>query len=320
MINRTKSAEPWFFNGFSSMLLLLLGSNLDEQGSPWCSSSPLDELLLVCCAMRFRRLRFISATGRSLIVPAANNRLSARSHSDPVFSDATATSIVDAAARAIQILEDSHNSLREPMMHLAASAEALAAMATAISDRTTEAIQPAPLEAQEALKTAIDLLTAKIEQLAERPVEAQPPSQIPAVEDLKTSIDRLTAKIERLAEHPADPQPQMAASDELKTAIDRLTTKIEQVAERSVEVQPPSQIPAVEELKTSIDRLTVKIEQLAERATDSQPTQMPASDELKIAIDGLTAKIEQLGGNAFRPTVGLSAQLHELHELLKEFD
>ena len=238
--------------------------------------------------MRFRRLRFISATGRSLIVPAANNRLSARSHSDPVFSDATATSIVDAAARAIQILEDSHNSLREPMMHLAASAEALAAMATAISDRTTEAIQPAPLEAQEALKSAIDLLTAKIEQLAERPVEVQPAP--------------------------------VAAGDELKTAIDRLTTKIEQVAERSVEVQPPSQIPAVEELKTSIDRLTVKIEQLAERATDSQPTQMPASDELKIAIDGLTAKIEQLGGNAFRPTVGLSAQLHELHELLKEFD
>ena len=114
--------------------------------------------------MRFRRLPFINASDRTIIVRPDNNKLGTRCTTASVPSDATVGSIVDAVDGALHILEDSRNSLREPMMQLAASAEALAAMAKALSERPVE-VQPVPLPAGDELKTAIDHLTAKIEQV-----------------------------------------------------------------------------------------------------------------------------------------------------------
>jgi hypothetical protein len=81
-------------------------------------------------------------------------------------------------------------------MHLAESAEALAAMAKAISERADPVIQPAVLAAGGELKTAIDQLTAKIEHLAERGAERQPAEMVAG--ELKTAIDQLTAKVDQL--------------------------------------------------------------------------------------------------------------------------
>src|SRR5437899_4839068 len=117
--------------------------------------------------MRFRKLPSIRAADRALIVPADNIGLGTSSPSDTVPSDVPVNSIADALDGAIQIWESSRNSLHEPIMHLAASAEALAAMAKAISDRAGAEMQPAHAAAGDELKTAIDQLTAKIEQLAE---------------------------------------------------------------------------------------------------------------------------------------------------------
>ena len=124
--------------------------------------------------MKFRRLLSGNAAPNiNLILPAENNTTGTSSGTHLQPSDTTARSIVNAVDGAIQILEASRSTLLEPMMHLAASAEALAAMAKAISERPVE-VQPAPVAAGDELKTAIDRLTAMIEQLAERPVEVQP--------------------------------------------------------------------------------------------------------------------------------------------------
>ena len=82
--------------------------------------------------MRLRKLPFISASGRTITVRPDNNKLGTPSAIASVSPDATVGSIVDAVDGALHILEDSRNSLREPMMQLAASAEALAAMAKAL--------------------------------------------------------------------------------------------------------------------------------------------------------------------------------------------
>src|SRR5437879_2951897 len=199
--------------------------------------------------MRFRRLPFKRPADRTLIVPADKDRQGINSASLSI-PDATVESVVAAVNGAIQILEGSRNSLHEPIMHLAASAEALAAMAKAISERAGTVVQPAFLTAGGDLKAAIDQLTMKIEQLAERPADTQPAQAVAG--ELKTVIGQLTAKIERLAERAADTQPAQAAG-ELKTAIDRLTTNIEQLAERPADTQPAQ---AAGELKTVIGQLT----------------------------------------------------------------
>src|SRR5438105_2929190 len=116
--------------------------------------------------MIFRRLPFKNPADRTLIVPADKDRHGINSASLSI-PDATVESVVAAVNGAVQILEGSRNSLHEPIMHLAASAEALAAMAKAISER-------AGLTAGGDLKAAIDQLTMKIEQLAERPADTQP--------------------------------------------------------------------------------------------------------------------------------------------------
>ena len=128
--------------------------------------------------MIFRRLPFKRAPDPTLIVPTLTNRRGISSASTSVPSDLAVESVVAAINGTIQILEGSRTSLHEPIMHLAASAEALAAMAKAISERVGPVIQPAVLPADDELKTAIDQLTAKIEQLAERGAERQPAEMV----------------------------------------------------------------------------------------------------------------------------------------------
>src|SRR5437660_1000028 len=107
--------------------------------------------------MKFRRLLSGNAAPNiNLILPAENNTTGTSSGTH-LPSDTTVRSIVNAVDGAIQILEASRSTLLEPMMHLAASAEALAAMAKAISERPVE-VQPAPVAAGDELKTAIDRL------------------------------------------------------------------------------------------------------------------------------------------------------------------
>jgi methyl-accepting chemotaxis protein len=108
--------------------------------------------------------------------------------------------MLDAMGSLVEIIERDRGSLREPMMQLSASAEALAAMAKAISERPADT---APAEAYaatgEELKKAIDRLAAKIEQLAERPTDVGPASYAATGEELKTAIDQLTEKIQQQA-------------------------------------------------------------------------------------------------------------------------
>jgi hypothetical protein len=115
--------------------------------------------------MIFRRLPLKRAPDPTLIVPAVTNGVGISSASALVATDLVVESVVAAVNGAVRILESSRTSLQEPIMHLAESAEALAAMAKAISERADPVIQPAVLAAGGELKTAIDQLTAKVDQL-----------------------------------------------------------------------------------------------------------------------------------------------------------
>jgi hypothetical protein len=193
---------------------------------------------------RISELSFGSVSGHTLLIAAEGDRVSTNALTGSFASPVeTVAPIVDAIKGLIEIMDHGRNSLSEPMMQLSASAEALAAMAKAISNRPTDAAPAAAYTATgEELKTAIDRLTAKIEQLAERPIDATPAAAYAATgEEFKTAIDRLTAKIGQLAEHPIDAAPgaaYAAIGEQLETAIDRLAVKIEQIADTPIAAAP----------------------------------------------------------------------------------
>jgi outer membrane murein-binding lipoprotein Lpp len=240
---------------------------------------------------RISELPFMRAPTSTLPLPRESERVGTGSLFDSVASRVGAIApILDSIERLIETIERGRNSVREPMLQLSASAEALAAMAKALSERPVDTVQAASYAASGGeLKTAIDRLTVKIEQLAERPVD--------------------TAQAASYA----------ATSDELRTAIERLTVKIEQLSERPAAAPVTSDEHVGEEIRTAIDRLATKIEQLAERSVEMQPAPVAAGAELKTAIDRLTAKIEQLDHNIFRSAAGGQAA-RELYELLKRLD
>jgi outer membrane murein-binding lipoprotein Lpp len=252
---------------------------------------------------RISELSFGSASGHTLLIAAEGDRVSTNAVTGSFTSPVEAVApIVDAIEGLIEIMDHGRNSLREPMMQLSASAEALAAMAKAISERPIDAAPAAAYAAiGEQLETAIDRLTTKIEQLSERPIDAAPAAAYAAIgEQLETAIDRLTTKIEQIAERPIDAAPAAAyaaTGEQLKTAIDRLTAKIDQLAERPIDAAPAAAYAATgEQLKTAIDRLTTKIEQLADTPTAAAPAVAKSQ------------RSEVPGG------------LEELRDLLKEFE
>jgi methyl-accepting chemotaxis protein len=227
-----------------------------------------------------------NASRSTLLIPAEGERVGPGSLSGSVATPFGAIApILDSIERLMEVIERRRSSLREPMLQLSASAEAMTAMAKALSERAFDTAQ-----AGTEFRAAIDRLTAKIEQLAERPAEmAQAATQALGNDELKTAIERLTAKIEQLTERPAETAQAAThalGSDELKTAIDRLTAKIEQLAERPAE-------------------------------TAQAATYALGSDELKTAIDRLTAKIEQAGRTRSRSSRG---DRDKLRNLLKEFE
>ena len=196
--------------------------------------------------------------------------------------------ILDSIDRLMETIERGRSSIREPMLQLSASAEALATMAKALSERPVDTTQSGSEAGGAELRTAIERLTAKIEQLAERPAEtAQAANYGTGGDELRAAIDRLTAKIEQLAEGPAE----TAQAANYGTGGD--------------------------ELRAAIDRLTAKIEQLAERPAETAQAYGTGGDELRAAIDRLTAKIEQLADTRSRRSVG---DLEELRNLLKELE
>jgi outer membrane murein-binding lipoprotein Lpp len=252
---------------------------------------------------RISELSFGSASGHTLLIAAEGDRVSTNAVTGSFTSPVEAVApIVDAIEGLIEIMDHGRNSLREPMMQLSASAEALAAMAKAISERPIDAAPAAAYAAiGEQLETAIDRLTTKIEQIAERPIDAAPAAAYAATgEQLETAIDRLTTKIEQLSERPIDAAPAAAYAaigEQLETAIDRLTTKIEQIAERPIDAAPAAAYAAIgEQVETAIDRLTAKIEQLADTPTAAAPAVAKSQ------------RSEVPGG------------LEELRDLLKEFE
>ena len=134
----------------------------------------------------------------------------------------------------IESIDRGHTKLREPMMQLAASAEALAAMAKAISERPIDTSQAGSCATMgEELKTAIERLTAKIDQLPERLADAAPATYPENSDELKTAIDRLTAKIGELLALPADSVHAggyVGGGEGFKPALDLLTTRIDHLA------------------------------------------------------------------------------------------
>jgi len=134
----------------------------------------------------------------------------------------------------IESIDRGHTKLREPMMQLAASAEALASMAKAISERPIDTSQAGSCAAMgEELTPAIERLTAKIDQLPERLADAAPARYPENSDELKTAIDRLTAKIGELLALPADSGHAggyIGVGEGFKPALDLLTTRIDHLA------------------------------------------------------------------------------------------
>jgi hypothetical protein len=148
---------------------------------------------------RTAELPFSSASNRTtLFIAAEADRVGTGSGSmEPI---AAVAPMLDAIGTLIEIIERDRSSLHEPMMQLSASAEALAMMAKAISERPIDTAPAAAYAATgEELKTAIDRLTANIEQLTEHPPL---PAYAAIGEQFDNAIDRLAAKIEQLAERP----------------------------------------------------------------------------------------------------------------------
>jgi outer membrane murein-binding lipoprotein Lpp len=315
---------------FVAALVLVLLFTLGQLAIGAAAASLLD---------RISELSFGSVSGHTLLIAAEGDRVSTNAVTSSFTSPVEAIApIVDAIEGLIEVMDHGRNSIREPMMQLSASAEALAAMAKAISERPTDAAPAASHAAiGEQLETAIDRLAVKIEQIAERPIGAAPAAAYAAIgEQLETAIDRLTAKIEQIAERRTDAAPTAAyaaIAEQLETAIDRLTAKIEQLSAYPTDAAAATSYAATgEELKTAIDRLTAKIEQLSERPTDAAPTAAYAAigEQVETAIDRLTAKIEQLADTptAAAPVVANTKSqrsevprgLEELRDLLKEFE
>jgi len=150
---------------------------------------------------RIAELPFRSGTNRTFLIAAEGDRVGTGFAAGSLASPVGAVGpIVDAIKGLIQIIERDGSSLREPIMHLSASAEALAAMAKAVSEHPAALATAAGYAATgEELKTAIDRLTTKIEQLAERPADEAPAASLATGEELKTAIDRLASRIEELA-------------------------------------------------------------------------------------------------------------------------
>jgi len=135
-----------------------------------------------------------NASRSTLLIPAEGERVGPGSLSGSVATPFGAIApILDSIERLMEVIERRRSSLREPMLQLSASAEAMTAMAKALSERAFDTAQ-----AGTEFRAAIDRLTAKIEQLAERPAEtAQAATYALGSDELKTAIDRLTAKIEQ---------------------------------------------------------------------------------------------------------------------------
>jgi hypothetical protein len=114
---------------------------------------------------RISELPFMSASASTLLLPTQGERVGTGSVSGSVASPVGAIApILDSIERLMETIERGRNSLRVPMLQLSASAEALASMAKALSERPVDTVQ-----AGTEFRTAIDRLTAKIEQLAARP-------------------------------------------------------------------------------------------------------------------------------------------------------
>src|SRR5204862_5406109 len=122
---------------------------------------------------RISELPFMSASTSTLLLPTEGERVGTGSLSDSVAPPVGAIApILDSIERLMETIERGRSSVREPMLQLSASAEALAAMAKALSERPLDTTQAASNAASgDELKTAIDRLTVKIEQLAERPAD-----------------------------------------------------------------------------------------------------------------------------------------------------
>jgi hypothetical protein len=119
---------------------------------------------------RMSELPFRSNSRRTLLITAEADRVGSASVTGSLDSSVGVVSILAAIEGLMEVMERDRSSLREPMIQLAASAEALAAMAKVISERPVDAA-PANADATtgKQLKTAIDRLATRIEQLAERP-------------------------------------------------------------------------------------------------------------------------------------------------------
>jgi len=129
--------------------------------------------------------------------------------------------ILDSIDRLMETIERGRSSIRHPMLQLSASAEALATMAKALSERAVDTTQSGSAAGGAELRAAIERLTAKIEQLVERPAEtAQAANYATSGDELRAAIDRLTAKIEQLAD--TRPRRSVGNLEELRNLLKEL--------------------------------------------------------------------------------------------------
>ena len=181
---------------------------------------------------KISKLRLHNQPTRTLLLTAETDRVDTGSIPGSVAP--AMVPILHSMECLIESIDRGHTKLREPMMQLAASAEVLAAMAKAISERPIDTSQAGSCATMgEELKTAIERLTAKIDQLPERLADAAPATYPENSDELKTAIDRLTAKIGELLALPADSGHAggyVGVGEGFKPALDLLTTRIDHLA------------------------------------------------------------------------------------------
>src|SRR6185437_14789534 len=88
---------------------------------------------------RMSELPFRSTSGRTLLITAEADRVGSASVTGSLESPVGVVSILAAIEGLMEVMERDRSSLREPMIQLAASAEALAAMAKVMSERPADA-------------------------------------------------------------------------------------------------------------------------------------------------------------------------------------